>query len=90
MPEIYDTTARDAQRAVRVLRLDLIEAIAHRLERYPLRQGELAELLGIARPRLNRLLKREVELFSLDALAAIAVRAGLAVKLGATRPYGGR
>ncbi len=90
MPEIYDTTARDAQRAVRVMRLDLIEAIAHRLERYPLRQGELAELLGIARPRLNRLLKREVELFSLDALAAIAVRAGLAVKLGATRPYGGR
>lgn len=88
MTEIYDTTARDAQRAVRALREQLIEAIAQRLERYPLTQGEMAELLGIARPRLNRLLKRDVDLFGLDTLAAIATRAGLVVRLSATRHYG--
>jgi predicted XRE-type DNA-binding protein len=73
--------------AVRELRLALIEAIAARLERSPLTQGELAATLGITRPRLNRLLKREVELFGLDSLAAIAARAGLVVRVTVTRPY---
>lgn len=44
-------------------------------------------MLGITRPRLNRLLKREVGLFGLDSLAAIAARAGLVVRVTVTRPY---
>lgn len=81
------TTPAQAARAVRELRLALIEAIAARLEGSPLTQGELAATLGITRPRLNRLLKREVELFGLDSLAAIATRAGLVVRIAITRPY---
>jgi predicted XRE-type DNA-binding protein len=58
---------------------------ASRLERLPMTQKELAELPGIARPRLNRLLKRKVELFWLQALAMLAVRAGIAMRVGVSR-----
>ncbi|TSA10464.1 MAG: transcriptional regulator [Betaproteobacteria bacterium] len=52
-----------------------------------LRQVEAAEMLGLTQPRLNALLKGRVELFSLDALAQIAMRAGLTVRVSATRSY---
>jgi predicted XRE-type DNA-binding protein len=80
-------TATQTARNVRALRLALIDAIAEHLARTPLPQGELAAMLGISRPRLNRLLKREVELFGLDSLAAIAARAGLTLRLSVSRPY---
>jgi len=76
-----------AAESVCALKLVLIEALAAHLERLPMKQDELAELLGIARPRLNRLLKRKVGLFGLEALATLAVRAGLAVRVGVSRPY---
>jgi predicted XRE-type DNA-binding protein len=50
-------------------------------------QVEAAEMLDLTQPRLNALLKGRVELFSLDALAHIAMRAGLTVRLSATRSY---
>ncbi len=83
-------TATQTARSVRALRLALIDAIAAQLARTPLSQGELAAMLGISRPRLNRLLKREVVLFGLDSLAAIAARAGLTLRLSVSRPYRGR
>jgi predicted XRE-type DNA-binding protein len=52
-----------------------------------LRQVEAAEMLELTQPRLNALLKGRVELFSLDALAQIAIRAGLTVRVSATRRY---
>jgi predicted XRE-type DNA-binding protein len=52
-----------------------------------LRQVEAAEMLGLTQPRLNALLKGRVELFSLDALAQIAMRAGLTLRVSATRRY---
>ncbi len=52
-----------------------------------LRQVEAAEMLELTQPRLNALLKCRVELFSLDALAQIAMRAGLTVRVSATRRY---
>ena len=52
-----------------------------------LRQIEAAEMLELTQPRLNALLKGRVELFSLDALVQIAVRAGLTVRVSATRRY---
>lgn len=76
-----------AAKSVRALKLVLLDALAQHLERLPMKQEELAELLGIARPRLNRLLKRKVELFGLEALATLALRAGLAVRVGVSRPY---
>jgi predicted XRE-type DNA-binding protein len=52
-----------------------------------LRQVEAAEMLELTQPRLNALLKGRVELFSLDALAQIAMRAGLTLRVSATRRY---
>jgi len=52
-----------------------------------LRQVEAAEMLQLTQPRLNALLKGRVDLFSLDALAQIAMRAGLTVRVSATRSY---
>lgn len=86
LPEGGATPAQ-AARAVRALRLALIDAIIERLSGYPHTQAELAEWLGITRPRLNRLLARDVDLFGLDSLVAIARRAGLAVRVSVTRPY---
>ncbi len=80
-------TETQAARTVRALRTALIDAIAERLEHTHLPQGELAAKLGISRSRLNRLLKREVELFGLDSLVAIAARAGMSLRLSAARPY---
>ncbi len=81
-------TAGQTQTALRELRLGMIDAIAERLAHYPeMNQAELAATLGIARQRLNRLLKKEVELFSLDSLARIAARAGLSVRVRLARPY---
>ena len=39
------------------------------------------------RSRLNRLLKRDIELFGMNSLAAIAARAGLTVRVSVRRPY---
>ena len=54
-----------------------------------LRQVEAAQMLQLTQPRLNALLKGRVELFSLDALALIAMRAGLTVRVSVTRRYRG-
>lgn len=42
-------------------------------------QAEKAEWLGITQPRLNDLLKERIDKFSIDALVAIALKAGLRV-----------
>lgn len=52
-----------------------------------LRQVEAAQMLELTQPRLNALLQGRVELFSLDALAQIALHAGLTVRISATRSY---
>jgi predicted XRE-type DNA-binding protein len=65
--------------------------LARRITAYVLHlnlpQVEAAEMLELTQPRLNALLKGRVELFSLDALAQIAMRAGLTVRISATRSY---
>lgn len=76
-----------AAKSVRALRIVLLDALVQHLERMPMKQEELADMLGIARPRFNRLLKRKVQLFGLEALATLALRAGLTVRVGVSRPY---
>ena len=44
-------------------------------------QAATAKMLGLTTPRLNALLKGKINLFSLDALVNIAVRAGLRIEL---------
>jgi len=83
-------TRTQTTRSVRALRVALVEAIAAHLERYlseDTTQAELAERLGLTRPRTSRLLKRDVDLLGLDSLAAIAAHSGLTVRLSGARPY---
>jgi predicted XRE-type DNA-binding protein len=70
------------------LREQLATAIAARIEYLGLKQVQAAEMLGLTQPRLNLLLRGHIEHFSLDALANLASRAGLTVRLTVTRPYG--
>ena len=72
---------------VTALRLQLMRAIAEHLQTLRGTQGEQADTLEISRPRLNALLKERVELFGLDSLAQIAIRAGLSVRLSVKRAY---
>jgi len=78
------------QAPVAALRLQVMRAIAAHLRAVPGTQGEQADTLGISRPRLNALLKERVELFGLDSLAQIAMRAGMNVRLSVSRPAGRR
>ena len=83
-------TPAQSARSVRALRGALIEAIAAHLERHlneGTTQAGLAARLGLSRPRISRLLRRDMPLFGLDSLAAIAARAGLTVRLTVARPY---
>jgi len=69
------------------LKRQLARRIAACVGNLNLRQVEAAEMLELTQPRLNALLKGRVELFSLDALVQIAMRAGLTVRVSATRAY---
>jgi predicted XRE-type DNA-binding protein len=63
------------------LRSELMLRIEDYHRRSGMTQGEAAKALGLTQPRLNALLKGNINLFSLDALVNIATRAGLSVKL---------
>ncbi len=69
------------------LKRQLARRIAACVRGQNLRQVEAAQMLGLTQPRVNALLQGRVELFSLDALAQIALRAGLTVRVSATRSY---
>jgi predicted XRE-type DNA-binding protein len=69
------------------LKRQLARRIAACVRHLNLRQVEAAEMLELTQPRLNAVLKGRVELFSLDALVQIAMRAGLTVRVSATRRY---
>ena len=75
------------------LRKQAIAAIKSRLVRIAeqggedMTQTELADMLGLSRPRLNLLLRGKAAEFSLEALLRIALTAGLGVKVSLTRPY---
>lgn len=72
---------------VLLLRQQAMQSIAVHLLASPGTQGEKAAALDISRPRLNALLKGRVELFGLDSLAQLALRAGLSVRLSIARRY---
>lgn len=69
------------------LRLALLRAIVDRIEPHGWTTEETAQRLGIARPRVVDLLAGRAERFRLDALVTLALRAGLNVRIRATRPY---
>ncbi len=86
MPTRHQSQAK-AEKTMQQMRAEVIAQIAGHLHALEMPQGELAQAVGLTRPRLNRLLAEDVDLFSLDALYTIALRAGLRVKSGVMRSY---
>ena len=86
MPARPQSQAR-TEKAMHQMRAEVIAQIASHLHTLDMPQGELAATVGLSRPRLNRLLAEDVNLFSLDALYTVALRAGLRVKSGVMRSY---
>jgi predicted XRE-type DNA-binding protein len=66
------------------LRSSLMIAINQIVSAWGMTQADAARRLGVTQPRLNDLLRGRVSKFSLDALVALAARAGLAVHLEIT------
>ena len=69
------------------LRRQALDRLIDHVSRMGLKQGELADLLEVSRPRVNALMNGHVEQFSLDALVDFAERAGLTARLNLTRRY---
>ncbi|MDP1625677.1 helix-turn-helix domain-containing protein [Parvibaculum sp.] len=63
------------------LRADLLIALRDRVSAWKLTQAEAAKRLGISQPRLNNMLRGQIESFSLDMLTRLAIRAGLRVEM---------
>ena len=59
----------------------LVAALREHVQQRTGTQAEKAEALGITQPRLNDLLKGRIDKFSLDALVALAPKAGLRVNV---------
>ena len=69
------------------LRAQLAAALVAHIESLSLSQTAAAQLLRIAQPRLNLLMRGHGADFSLDTLANLAARLGLSVRLSVTRAY---
>jgi len=85
-PKVYDSVwqalAKDEAEAETMrLRADLLIALRDRVAAWKLTQAEAAKRLGISQPRLNNMLRRRIESFSLDMLTKLACRAGLKVEM---------
>jgi predicted XRE-type DNA-binding protein len=66
------------------LRSSLMIAINEAVSAWGVTQMDAARRLGVTQPRVNDLLRGRVGKFSLDALVALAARAGLAVHMEIT------
>ena len=62
-------------------RFKLMSALSARIQSWGITQEAAACRLGIARPRLNNLLRGKIARFSLDALLNLAIRSGLSVRI---------
>lgn len=81
---VFDAIADTPQEAVNLrLRAEVMQRIAHRIERKGWTQRAAAEHCGITQPRMNDLLRGRLSRFSLDALVNIAAGLGMRVELKA-------
>jgi predicted XRE-type DNA-binding protein len=64
-----------------LLRAEMMLRIEDYVKKSGLTQQAAARTLGVTQPRLNLLLKRRIELFSLDALVNMLAKAGMRVEL---------
>ncbi|GHU29207.1 hypothetical protein AGMMS50256_13600 [Betaproteobacteria bacterium] len=70
-----------AEAEVMKLRAEVMICMKKRLKETGWTQAEAARHLGVTQPRVSRLIKGQVEDFSLDMLLTLAARAGLSPKL---------
>jgi predicted XRE-type DNA-binding protein len=68
------------------IRSELMIAVQQAIGAWDVTQAEAAKRLGITQPRLNDLLRGRIQKFSLDALANLAGRADLDLRIEVTRP----
>jgi predicted XRE-type DNA-binding protein len=79
---VWDALAETPEEAANLRRrADLASAIREVVEGWGQSQAQAAARLGVTQPRLNDLLRGRLDRFSLDALIALAERAGLAVEM---------
>ena len=83
---VWDAIEPSAEAAHIKMRSDLMIAIQEAVAGWGLTQAGAAKRLAITQPRLNDLLRGRIGKFSLDALVALATRAGLAVRIEVSRP----
>ena len=62
-------------------RSDLMIAVREAVDGWDSTQAIAAKKLGVTQPRLNDLLRGRIDKFSLDALMALAAKAGLSVRV---------
>jgi predicted XRE-type DNA-binding protein len=62
-------------------RSSVMMAIEQTVKSWRISQVTAAKRLGVTQPRLNDLLRGRINKFSLDALMAIAAKAGLSIEL---------
>jgi predicted XRE-type DNA-binding protein len=77
--DAIEDTPQDA--AAMRLRAEVMIAVTSKVRAWKVTQREAARRLGITQPRLNELLRGKISAFSLDALMALAPRAGLMPKV---------
>jgi predicted XRE-type DNA-binding protein len=83
---VWDALEGTPEEAVNMrLRSDLMIAVRDVVSGWQVTQAEAAGRLGVTQPRLNDLLRGRAGRFSLDALVALAERAGLAVRMEIAR-----
>ena len=70
-----------AEAANMTARSKLLIALRERVRAWDLTQEAAAARLGIARPRLNDLLRGKIDKFSLDALVNLVTAAGLHIEM---------
>lgn len=77
---VWDALAATPEEAENLrLRAALMRAITDHLAQQGATPTEQAHRLGLTRPRLNALVQGRLHHFSLDALVALAARAGLRI-----------
>ena len=70
-----------AQAANMKARGEMMLAIHNTVDTWQVTQAAAAKRLGLTQPRMNDLVRGRIDKFSLDALASIAARAGLSIRL---------
>jgi predicted XRE-type DNA-binding protein len=79
---VWDALEDSAEQAANMrLRSELMIALRGQIEGWDTTQAKAAKRLHITQPRLNDLLRGQVDKFSLDALVSLAEHGGLDVRL---------